>query len=489
MTDATLLGALDPLVGAVLVVVGTLVWWRRRPAWAGALLVLAGVCWYIGAILPSMVALHRGALVHLIATYPSGRARHLSTRLVIVLGWLLAIAAGVLGGPWPTLTVATLLGGIVTARATQAAACGRHVLRPEVVGGLSLAAVLVVAGANLLGDLDADLPVALAYDVVVALVVAAVGADLLRAPMTDDTVAEVLTGLGSTPGGDPGLQSQLRRILRDPGLTIGYWSPERGAYVDEHGREVEPAKHATSTSVSEDGQPEAVMFHDPALTDDPGLLEGAAAAVRLTVANAAMRREALDRVARLAEARRRIVEAADVEAEALAGRLERGPRSRLREVSRALADLDTDRCAESATAAAVRQELAAAHRELAGAGSWCASPQPDRGRARPGPPVADRRRAYGHEGDCRGRPARRGGRGGAVLLLRGRAHQRHQTRISIGGPHDGSAEPGAVVAEVVDDGIGGADPEGSDCGGSGTGSRRSAARSRSSRMTPGAASA
>jgi signal transduction histidine kinase len=423
--------------------------------------VLAGVCWYIGAILPSMVALHRGALVHLIATYPSGRARHLSTRLVIVLGWLLAIAAGVLGGPWPTLTVATLLGGIVTARATQAAACGRHVLRPEVVGGLSLAAVLVVAGANLLGDLDADLPVALAYDVVVALVVAAVGADLLRAPMTDDTVAEVLTGLGTTPGGDPGLQSQLRRILRDPGLTIGYWSPERGAYVDEHGREVEPAKHATSTSVSEDGQPEAVMFHDPALTDDPGLLEGAAAAVRLTVANAAMRREALDRVARLAEARRRIVEAADVEAEALAGRLERGPRSRLREVSRALADLDTDRCAESATAAAVQQELAAAHRELQELAHG-ARPRSltEGGLALALPPLTAGVPTVTKVTVEVGRLDAAVEAGLYFFCAEGLTNvTKHasasEVRMTV------RAEPGAVVAEVVDDGIGGADPEGS----------------------------
>jgi signal transduction histidine kinase len=203
------------------------------------------------------------------------------------------------------------------------------------------------------------------------------------------------------------------------------------------------------------------MFHDPALTEDPGLLEGAAAAVRLTVANAAMRREALDRVARLAEARRRIVEAADVEAQALAGRLERGPRSRLGEVSRALADLDTDRCADSATAVAVRQELAAAHREL----------QELAHGARP--------RSLTEGGLARALPSLSAGMPTVTRLTVeiGRLDAaveaglyffcaealtnvtKHasasEVRMTV------RAEPGAVVAEVVDDGIGGADPEGS----------------------------
>lgn len=456
MTGVTLLGVLDPLVGAVFLVVGALVWWRRRSGLAGELLVLAGVCWYAGALLPSLVALHRGPFVHLIATYPSGRARRLSTILVVVLGWLLALV----GGPWPSLAIAVLLGGIATVRATQAASRGRHVLAPEVVGGLSVAAVLVVAGANLLVDLDADLAVALAYDVVLALVVVAFGAHLWRTPVTDDEVAEVLTGLGSAWDGGPGLQPQLRRVLGDPGLTIGYWSPERGLYVDEHGRQVAPAERSASTFVSEHGRPAAVIFHDPTLSEDPGLLEGASAAVRLTVANAGMRREALDRVARLAEARRRIVEAADVEAQALAARLEGGPQSRLREVSRALSELDTGRCPDSGTAAAVLHELEAAHRELQ---ELAHGVRPrgltEGGLARALPSLAA------------GMPVTTGvtvevGRLDAAVeaglyffCAEGLANvvkhaSASQVRITV------RAEPGAVVAEVVDDGTGGAEPEG-----------------------------
>jgi hypothetical protein len=461
MSGVTLLGVLDPVVGGVFVVVGALVWWRRRARRAGALLVLAGVCWYAGALLPSLVALHRGPFVHLIATYPSGRARRLSTIVLIVLGWLLALVGGIVEGPWPSLAVAALLGGITTVRATQAATRRRHVLTPDVVGGLSLAAVLVVAGANLLVDLDADLAVALAYDIVLALVVVTLGADLWRTPATDDEVAEVLTGVGSAGDSGPGLQPQLRRVLGDPGLTIGYWSPDRGTYVDEHGRQVAPAERSASTFVSEDGHRAAVIFHDPALSEDPGLLEGAAAAVRLTVANAGMRREALDRVARLAEARRRIVEAADVEAQALAARLEGGPQSRLREVSRALSELDTGRCPDSGTAAAVLHELEAAHRELQ---ELAHGVRPrgltGGGLARALPSLAA------------GMPVTTGvtvevGRLDAAVeaglyffCAEGLANvvkhaSASQVRIRV------RAEPGAVVAEVVDDGTGGADPEGS----------------------------
>ena len=461
MSGVTLLEVLDPLVGAALLIIGALAWRRRRTALAGALVVLAGGLWYVGAVLPSLVTLHRGPLVHLLATYPSGRPHHPATVLTVILGWLMAAAGGTIAGAWPTLAVAALLGAVAIVRATQAATRGRHVLTPDVVGSLSFTAVLVVAGVNVLVDLDADLAVALAYDVVVALVVVGLGAELLHAPPVDDTAADVLGGLGLSRDGGTGLESQLRRVLRDPGLTIGYWSPARGTYVDEHGREVEGAEKGASTSITEDGRPAAVLFHDPALLEDPGLLEGATAAVRLTVANAAMRREALDRVARLAEARRRIVEAADVEARALARRLEEGPQSRLHGVARALAKLDVSGSPDVATAEAIRHELELAHHEL-------------------------QELAHG----VRPRHLADGGLAWAMPALAASSHMVTEVSVEVGrldaaveaglyffcaegltnaAKHSSAshlriavrAEPGAVVAEVVDDGIGGADSQGS----------------------------
>lgn len=463
MSGVALLGVLDPLVGAVMVVVGGGVWWRARSARAGALLVLSGACWWAGAILPALLALHRGPLLQLIATYPSGRIHNRAALMTVLLGWVMALAGGIVSGPWSLLVAATLFGGAATLRATRAVARGRRILAPEVVGGLSLAAVLVIAAANLRFDLDADLGVAVTYDVVVAFVVVALGADLLRAQTADDISAEVLTSLGPPAGDVPGLQPQLRRILGDPGLTIGYWSLERGTFVDQDGREVEPANHSATTRITQDGRPAAVMFHDPTLSQDPELLQAAGAAVRLTAANAEMRREALDRVARLTEARRRIVEAADVEAQALSRRLEQGPQSLLLEVSEALAQLDDRSCPDPdrATATAVRRELEAAQRELQ---ELAHGVRPESltegGLARALPLLAAGSRVVTDIQVEIGRldPAVEAGL--YFFCAEGITNAaKHapaaEVRVSI------CAEPGSVVAEVTDNGTGGADAEGS----------------------------
>jgi len=107
-----------------------------------------------------------------------------------------------------------------------------------------------------------------------------------------------------------------------------------------------------------------MLVHDPALSHDPSLLEAAMAAVRLTAANAVMRREAQERVTRLSEARRRIVEAADVEGLALSRRLDEGPQERLREVARSLEQMEQTGFPDAATARAVRHELDEAEHEL-----------------------------------------------------------------------------------------------------------------------------
>ncbi len=67
-------------------------WWRERRTIA-YLLALTGLSWFAGTILPSLEFLHRGILLHLLASYPTGRlawpARSMPDRLRLVL-----VAAG-----------------------------------------------------------------------------------------------------------------------------------------------------------------------------------------------------------------------------------------------------------------------------------------------------------------------------------------------------------------------------------------------------------
>ena len=463
MSGLGLLAAFDALAGAALLIVGAVAWQRRRTKRAAGLLILAGASWYAGALLPALVVLHRGPLVHLLATHPRGNLRHPVTLAAVLLGWMLAAIGGTIDGPGPTFGVAFLAGAIATAHAARAATVGRPVLTPAVVGGLSYATVLAVAGANVLTDLDADLAIALAYDAVVVLMAVGLGSDLLRTAPAGDAAADVLTGLGATPNDGSGLQRQLRRVLDDPALTIGYWAPQLGRYIDEHDQTVEvgDGDARAFTPVLDRGRPVAVLHHHPASLQDPGIRDGVIAAVRLTAANAAMRRDAMQRVVRLAEARRRIVEASDVEAHTLASRLEEGPRERLRDVARALLALETAGCADATTTTAVRRELDAAHRELQ---ELARGVRPrdltEGGLARAIPALATSTATPTNLSVEVGRldPAIEAGLYffcAEALANAAKPASASLVRVAVW------PEPGAVVAEVADDGIGGADPRGS----------------------------
>lgn len=366
MSTPSVLAVLDPAVGVTLLASGALTWWLRPSSRTGPLAVLSGVCWFAGALIPSLALLHRGPLVQLLVTHPSGRATHRVTRAAVLLGWLVAVAAAAgISGVWLALVPAALLFAVAVVRARHRAGLAHHLVTPAIVAMLAFASILTVAGVNLLLDLDVDLAVAVTYDMVVILVVVGLCATLVRAPWTEDTLADLVTDLGRAQDTRPSLEGQLRQILGDPALTIGYWSDDRSGYLDENGRPLEDAALGrASTVVTDRGRPAALLVHDTTLGENPALLDGATAAVRLAVGNAAMRRDARARVARLAKARHRMVEVADAERLALSRRLDQGPLARLRRIGHLLEIVGNDSCADPETVGAVRNELDLAQQEL-----------------------------------------------------------------------------------------------------------------------------
>jgi signal transduction histidine kinase len=338
-----------------------------------------------------------------------------------------------------------------------------HLVTPAIVAKLAFASVLAVAGLNLLVDLDADLAVAVTYDLAVILVAVGLCAALVRAPWTDDTLADLVTELGSPQDTRPSLEWQLRRVLGDPAFTIGYWSAERRVYLDEKGQPLEEdaSPGRATTVVSDGGRPVALLVHDATLRDNRALLSGATAAVQLAVGNTAMRRDARARVARLAEARRRMVEVADSERLALSLRLDQGPQAHLRGIGDLLETMGSDGCADIDTVRSLRIELDRAQKELhelahgvrpptlteGGLGTalpalaaGCPVPTAvsvDVGRLAPATEAA----LYFF----------------CAEALANAAKHSYATRVRV----TVRAEEATVVAEVVDDGVGGADPRGS----------------------------
>ncbi len=87
--------------------------------------------------------------------------------------------------------------------------------------------------------------------------------------------------------GAPGeLEQRLRRVLRDPTLTVLHWSDASGAYLDGTGTPVPlPAEEDSRvvTYLERNGRPMTALVHAPAVLDDPDLSETVLAAVRLAV--------------------------------------------------------------------------------------------------------------------------------------------------------------------------------------------------------------
>jgi signal transduction histidine kinase len=139
-------------------------------------------------------------------------------------------------------------------------------------------------------------------------------------------VTRLADELGAAP--PPGsLGPALAASLGDEDLTVAYWLPSAGQYVDASGQAVDPkpARGQTSTAIVRNGQPVAIVVHD--LTLAPAAEIGAAA--RLAVDNERLRAEVLARLADLRAARTRIVATADATRRGLERDLHDGAQQRL----------------------------------------------------------------------------------------------------------------------------------------------------------------
>jgi signal transduction histidine kinase len=160
------------------------------------------------------------------------------------------------------------------------------------------------------------------------------------------------------------LRGALARALGDPSLEIGYWLPDRRVFVDASGRVLslpDPDSARSVTVVEREGQPVAALVHDPAVLDDPGLLEAVTSAAQLAAANARLQAEVQARVEELAASRRRILQAGDEERRRLERRLHDGAEARLRELVGTLR-----RGRSSASGEQTREQIARSQEQLTG---------------------------------------------------------------------------------------------------------------------------
>ena len=87
--------------------------------------------------------------------------------------------------------------------------------------------------------------------------------------------------------GAPGeLEQRLRRVLRDPTLSVLHWSQASGAYLDGTGKPV-PLPTGNDqrivTYLERGGRPMTALVHDRVVLDDPDLAETVLAAIRFVI--------------------------------------------------------------------------------------------------------------------------------------------------------------------------------------------------------------
>lgn len=191
---------------------------------------------------------------------------------------------------------------------------------------------------------------------------------LLKARLAQSAVGELLLELRAEPQ-PADLRNALARSLRDPSLELAYWLPDFEVYADLDGRPIDLSDldGRATTLIDREGVYVAALIHDPALRDEPQLLEAVGAAAGIALENGRLHAELRARLEELRGSRARIVEAAQNERQLLERNLHDGAQQRLVALSLELSLLEAQLDGDSATRARLeqaREEVAALLEEL-----------------------------------------------------------------------------------------------------------------------------
>lgn len=409
-----------PVVGFSFLGTGLFAWWRRPANATGPLMTAIGFAWFLSLLDASaepvpfaigglLAALPYGIFLHMLVAFPSGRLSSRTERALVGIGYFdttVMQAAGVLFlatgegdecsgcpanpvliadnhdlamamfGLQTVIAVGGMTGiGIVLARRWRAAPPGyRRALGPVLACGTAAAALLMI---SLLADFTA-IPDGAAEDLVDILSSAALAAvpfaflaGLLRSRLSGAAaVSDLVARLGDEDRRE-GMADALARALGDPTLTLAYWVPDLDAYADADGSPIAlPGADGerAATAVEHEGEPVAMIIHDPALEAEAELVRTVGAAASLALENERLEVELRARVAELRASRARIVSAGDAARRRLERDLHDGAQQRLVlaaiNLQRAAASLDEDPERARSLLADGSDELAAATTEL-----------------------------------------------------------------------------------------------------------------------------
>jgi signal transduction histidine kinase len=396
------------LIGWILVpyvFAGLIAWWRRPASRFGPLMVVAGFAIFFSVVgwTDAPVAFTVGQTLDLVAlvlflhvflAFPDGRLDGRFERLLVGVAYATAVGLmlvrGALGefGDRYLLRVADAPEAATTVRSVQlltvcawclagigVLAARRHddgrprrrsvaLLVDSFAVGLVMIILLLVSGEFAWAAFET---IRRATFFVIGLAAVGFLVGLLDVRLARSAVGDLLLELRADP--PPGqLRDALAHTLRDPSLKLAYWLPDYGAYGDLDGAPVDvPEDGPGTTLIERNGRRVAALIHDPALSDEPELLEAVSAAAGFALENARLQAELRARLEELQGSRGRIIEAGQRERQRLERNLHDGAQQRLVGLSLSLGLLDgelSDDPAAKARLAQARQEVSASLQEL-----------------------------------------------------------------------------------------------------------------------------
>jgi signal transduction histidine kinase len=401
---------LGPFIGWSFIGVGLYAWWRRPDNRVGALMTAVGFAFALSALFEATAPLpytfgivfgsfYAAVIVHMLLAFPTGRLEGRWSHWLTGAAYALAVAVpvgislfragcdcGVANTPDNLLFISEhkttadlidILGSalavlmtlgvavILFRRWQRASKVQRRSLGPVLwtgalfALGLGLSLIADIAGNNNGSALNGPGMICfilLPYSFLVG---------LLRSRYSRaGAVGQLVVRL---QGNSASLRDALAEALGDASLRLLYRRPGRQAWVDHDGRPV-ALPEAGVTMLERDGEPIGAIVHDPALDEEPQLLQNAASAAALALDNERLAAELHARVDELEESRRRGMLAGMSERRRLERDLHDGAPQRLVALSLQLGlargQVDRDAAAAGRMLDAARDELRQALEEL-----------------------------------------------------------------------------------------------------------------------------
>jgi signal transduction histidine kinase len=362
----------DLVTGWTLIACGLVAWTRRPQSRMGGLLAASGFTWFLGNFLAvggvagwvarQTVYLHRGPLFQAVIAYPSGRASSKIARTAIIVFYAVAILPAVWSNEPASIVLAALLVAVTATGYVRSVGPDRRARFIALRSAAGLGVVIAVGAIArlILSESEVGTVALLAYQATLCAVAVGLTAALLSASWERSVVTDLVVELGEVRSGT--LRGELARALGDPSLEVGYWDPDLQAFADAEGRRLTlpgPGSDRAVTIVEREQLPIAVLVHDPAVLQDPGLKEAVTSAARLAASNVRLQAEVRTRVGELEASRRRLLEAGDEERRRLERRLHDGAERRLQDLADVLR-----RGRASSDDGETRLRIARAHQQL-----------------------------------------------------------------------------------------------------------------------------